>query len=115
MPYKVALKECISPENQHRNNARKNLIHQTKVRKPRSYPVKRGCWVRRGKPVLELPKKRMFQPEDIQRIRMANRMSQTVFAVILGVGKTMVQQWEQGLKRPGGTAQLFLMLLTVRE
>ncbi len=65
--------------------------------------------------MLELPKKRMFQPEDIQRIRMANRMSQTVFAVILGVGKTTVQQWEQGQKRPGGTAQLFLMLLTVRE
>ncbi len=55
-----------------------------------------------------LPTKRMFQPEDIQRIRMANRMSQTVFAVILGVGKTTVQQWEQGQKRPGGTAQRLL-------
>ena len=55
-----------------------------------------------------LPKKRMFQPEDIQRIRMANRMSQTVFAVMLGVGKTTVQQWEQGQKRPGGTAQRLL-------
>ncbi len=39
---------------------------------------------------------------------MANRMSQTVFAVILGVGKTTVQQWEQGQKRPGGTAQRLL-------
>ena len=55
-----------------------------------------------------LPKKSMFQPEDIQRIRMANRMSQTVFAVMLGVGKTTVQQWEQGQKRPGGTAQRLL-------
>ncbi len=48
-----------------------------------------------------LPTIRMFQPEDIQRIRMANRMSQTVFAVMLGVGKTTVLQWEQGQKRPG--------------
>ena len=55
-----------------------------------------------------LPKKRMLQPEDIQRIRMTNRMSQTVFAVMLGVGKTTVQQWEQGQKRPGGTAQRLL-------
>lgn len=45
--------------------------------------------------MLELAKKRMFQPEDIQRIRTANRMSQTVFAVMPGVGKTTVQQWEQ--------------------
>jgi putative transcriptional regulator len=55
-----------------------------------------------------LPKKRRFQPEDIRRIRMANHVSQTVFAVMLGVGKTTVQQWEQGQKKPGGTAQRLL-------
>ncbi len=55
-----------------------------------------------------LPRKRMFQPEDIRRIRTANHVSQTVFAAMLGIGKTTVQQWEQGQKKPSGTAQRLL-------
>ena len=53
-----------------------------------------------------LPPKRAFRPEDIRRIRMANHVSQAVFAAILGIGKTTVQPWEQGqkTKRPGATA-----------
>jgi len=31
--------------------------------------------------------------------------SQAVFAVFLGIGKTTVQQWEQGQKKPSGAAQ----------
>ena len=51
-----------------------------------------------------LPPKRSFSPEDVQRIRAANRVSQSVFAAFLGVGKTTVQQWEQGVKKPSGPA-----------
>ena len=54
-----------------------------------------------------LPPKRAFRPEDIRRIRMANHVSQAVFAAILGIGKTTVQQWEQRAKktkRPGAKA-----------
>lgn len=55
-----------------------------------------------------LPVKKSFTPEDIRRIRAANHVSQTVFAAMLGIGKTTVQQWEQGQKKPGGAAKRLL-------
>lgn len=55
-----------------------------------------------------LPPKRAFSAEEVQRIRAANRISQSVFASFLGVGKTTVQQWEQGLKKPSGPAAKLL-------
>lgn len=58
-----------------------------------------------------LPAKRAFHPKDIKRIRLANHVSQAVFAAILGTGKTTVQQWEQGLKKPSGPAQRLLDLI----
>lgn len=61
--------------------------------------------------VLCLPPKRFFNPEDIKRIRKANHVSQAVFAVFLGIGKTTVQQWEQGQKKPNGAAQRLLDLI----
>jgi len=58
-----------------------------------------------------LPPKRLFRPEDIRRIRTANHVSQAVFAAIMGIGKTTVQQWEQGQKKPSGTAQRLLDII----
>ncbi|MDD2903824.1 MAG: type II toxin-antitoxin system MqsA family antitoxin [Syntrophales bacterium] len=58
-----------------------------------------------------LPPKGEFRPEDIRRIRQANHVSQAVFAAILGIGKTAVQQWEQGQKKPSGPAQRLLDLI----
>ena len=58
-----------------------------------------------------LPPKRPFRPEDIRRIRVANQVSQAVFAAIMGIGKTTVQQWEQGQKKPSGTAQRLLDII----
>ncbi|MEN6441446.1 MAG: DNA-binding transcriptional regulator [Syntrophobacter sp.] len=58
-----------------------------------------------------LPPKRPFGPEDVRRIRRANHMSQAVLAAVLGIGKTTVQQWEQGLKKPSGPAQRLLDLI----
>ena len=58
-----------------------------------------------------LPRKRAFPPEDIRRIRMTNHVSQAVFAACLGIGKTTVQQWEQGLKKPSGPARRLLDLV----
>lgn len=60
---------------------------------------------------LSLPKKKPFKPEDIKRIRTACHVSQAVFAAFLGIGKTTVQQWEQGLKKPSGPAQRLLDLV----
>lgn len=58
-----------------------------------------------------LPVKRAFKPRDIKRIRMANHISQAAFAAVLGIGKTTVQQWEQGQKKPSGPAQRLLDLI----
>jgi putative transcriptional regulator len=60
---------------------------------------------------LSLPAKQPFKSEDIRRIRMANHVSQGAFAAILGIGKTTVQQWEQGQKQPSGPAQRLLDLI----
>ncbi len=58
-----------------------------------------------------LPPKRPIQPEDIRRIRTANHVSQAVFAAMLGTGKTTVQQWERGSKKPSGPALRLLDLI----
>lgn len=61
--------------------------------------------------LLCLPPKRTFTAEDIRRIRAATKMSQPVFAALLNVGRTTVAQWEQGRKRPGGSAVRLLDLI----
>ena len=58
-----------------------------------------------------LPPKRPIRPEDIRRIRTANHVSQAVFAAMLGTGKTTVQQWERGSKKPSGPALRLLDLI----
>ncbi|MBF0553145.1 MAG: DNA-binding transcriptional regulator [Nitrospirae bacterium] len=58
-----------------------------------------------------LPQMRSFQPDDILRIRTANHVSQAVFAAFLGIAKSTVQQWEQGQKKPSGTARRLLDLI----
>ncbi|MBF0165286.1 MAG: DNA-binding transcriptional regulator [Magnetococcales bacterium] len=58
-----------------------------------------------------LPAKQLFGAEDIRRIRLANHVSQAVFALFLGIGKSTVQQWEQGVKKPSGPALRLLDLI----
>jgi putative transcriptional regulator len=58
-----------------------------------------------------MPPKRPIRPEDIRRIRTANHVSQAVFAAMLGTGKTTVQQWEKGSKKPSGPALRLLDLI----
>ncbi|MEN6484225.1 MAG: helix-turn-helix domain-containing protein [Syntrophobacteraceae bacterium] len=58
-----------------------------------------------------LPPIRQLNPEDIRRIRTANRMSQAAFATVLGIGKTTVQQGEQGQKKPSDPAKRLLDLI----
>ncbi|MDO9558711.1 MAG: DNA-binding transcriptional regulator [Syntrophales bacterium] len=58
-----------------------------------------------------LPSKPPLRPEDIRRIRAKNHVSQAVLAAILGIGKTTVQQWEQGQKKPSGPAQRLLDII----
>lgn len=61
-----------------------------------------------------LPTQKTFKPNDIKRIRKNNHVSQAVFAAFLGTGKTTVQQWEQGIKKPSGPAQRLLDIINRR-
>ena len=45
-----------------------------------------------------------FKPADIRRIRIANRVSQPVFACYLNTSESTVEKWETGAKKPSGMA-----------
>lgn len=58
-----------------------------------------------------LPPLRAFTPEEIKKIRNANKVSQAVFAQFLNVKTITVAAWEQGTKKPSGTAVKILDLV----
>jgi putative transcriptional regulator len=58
-----------------------------------------------------LPPRPDYGGPDVRRIRAATRMSQPVFARLLGVEKSAVAQWERGAKRPSGPALRLLEVL----
>ena len=58
-----------------------------------------------------LPSRPDYGALEIKRIRAATRMSQPVFARLLGVDKSAVAQWERGAKRPSGPALRLLEVL----
>jgi putative transcriptional regulator len=51
-----------------------------------------------------LPPLRDYTADDIKKIRSESKVSQAVFAKYLNVKKITVAAWEQGTKKPGGTA-----------
>jgi putative transcriptional regulator len=51
-----------------------------------------------------------MKPQDIKKLREANRVSQPVFARYLNTSPSTVEKWETGAKRPSGAA---LKLLNV--
>jgi putative transcriptional regulator len=51
-----------------------------------------------------------FSPREIQKLRIANKVSQPVFASYLNTSESTVEKWETGAKRPSGMA---LKLLTI--
>ena len=58
-----------------------------------------------------LPPRPDYGSAAVKRIRAATRMSQPVFARLLGVDKSAVAQWERGAKRPSGPAMRLLEVL----
>jgi len=58
-----------------------------------------------------LPSRPDYDAGEVRRIRAATRMSQPVFARLLGVDKSAVAQWERGAKRPSGPALRLLEVL----
>lgn len=58
-----------------------------------------------------LPPRPEYGGAEVRRIRAAARMSQPLFARLLGVDKSAVAQWERGAKRPSGPAARLLEVL----
>lgn len=58
-----------------------------------------------------LPPRANYGSAEVRRIRAATRMSQPVFARLLGVDKSAVAQWERGVRRPSGPAARLLEVL----
>ena len=58
-----------------------------------------------------LPPVKEFTAAQIKRIRMKNKASQAVFAAYLNIGKSTVQKWEQGQKKPSGPSLKLLNLV----
>ncbi len=58
-----------------------------------------------------IPPVKLYSAKDIRRIRQRARVSQAVFAAVINVGKSTVQQWEQGVKRPQGASLKLLSIV----
>ena len=68
--------------------------------------LKQAGKIRRG----ELKASRVFEikPMDIKAIRQKLKLSQSEFALLIGVSLPTLQNWEQGRRRPDGPAQALL-------
>jgi putative transcriptional regulator len=49
-------------------------------------------------------------PDDVKMIREHVGLSQAVFAGVLGISKRTLQDWEQGRRRPTGSAKALLRI-----
>jgi putative transcriptional regulator len=58
-----------------------------------------------------MPPRPDYGGSEVRRIRAATRMSQPVFARLLGVDKSAVAQWERDVKRPSGPVLRLLEVL----
>ena len=52
-----------------------------------------------------------FSGDDIRDLRERENLSQPVFARYMNVSKTIVSEWERGIKKPGGPALRLLPLM----
>jgi putative transcriptional regulator len=50
-------------------------------------------------------------PDKIKKIRNVSKYSQSVFARLLNVSISSIRQWEQGSRKPTGSAKVLLELL----
>ncbi len=51
-----------------------------------------------------------FEPEDVRRIRRDLGLSQSEFALLIGVSVATLQNWEQGRRQPEGPARALLRI-----
>lgn len=64
--------------------------------------------------VLCLPPVKELSQKEIKKIRLHEKVSQAVFAIILNTSVSTVKQWELGNKHPRGTSLKLLNLVSDR-
>jgi len=52
-----------------------------------------------------------YRPVEVKRIRNKLRVSQSQFAMMIGVSKSTLQNWEQGRREPEGPAKALLKVV----
>ncbi len=70
--------------------------------------VRQAGKIRRGR--IGASRKFAFQPDDIREIRSKLRLSQSEFALLIGVSVATLQNWEQGRRHPEGPARALLRI-----
>jgi putative transcriptional regulator len=55
-----------------------------------------------------------FEPADVKKIRQKLSMSQTEFALMIGVSVATLRNWEQGRRVPEGPARALLKVVAKR-
>jgi putative transcriptional regulator len=70
--------------------------------------IKQAGKIRRGE--MKASRTFHFKPADIRRIRDRLKMSQSEFALMIGVSVATLQNWEQGRRRPEGPARALLKI-----
>ena len=52
-----------------------------------------------------------YKPVDVKKIRSRLHVSQNQFALMIGVSKATLQNWEQGRRKPEGPAKALLTIV----
>jgi putative transcriptional regulator len=60
---------------------------------------------------LEIPEVKDFEPQEIKKLRLSQKVSQSVFALLLNTSVHTVRDWEQGKKHPHGAALKLLNMV----
>ena len=71
--------------------------------------IKQAGKIRRGE--MKPSRTFTFGPADIKNIRSKLKLSQSEFAMMIGVSISTLQNWEQGRRRPVGPARALLKIL----
>jgi len=71
--------------------------------------IKQAGKIRRGE--MKASRVEEFRPADIRSIRERLEMSQSQFALMIGVSVSTLQNWEQGRRRPEGPARALLKIV----
>ena len=74
--------------------------------------VRQAGHIRRG--IMPASRRFEFEPADVRAIRKKIGLSQSEFALLIGVSIATLQNWEQGRRRPEGPARALLRVAEAR-